>query len=101
MKLDGPTDQRIKNPSMYQNPGKEIEKEDKPKEDEKEDKSEEAKNKEKPYVSLPPYKPPIMYPQQLAKSKNIGQFKKFVELLKQLNITIPFYRSHHTNALIC
>ena len=41
-------------------------------------------------MPLPPYKPPIPYPQRLAKSKNEGQFKKFVELLKQLNITIPF-----------
>ena len=38
----------------------------------------------------PPYKPPILFPQRFAKSKNEGQFKKFVELLKQLNITIPF-----------
>lgn len=41
-------------------------------------------------MSLPPYKLPIPYPQRLAKSKIEGQFKKFVELLKQLNITIPF-----------
>ncbi|XP_058788304.1 uncharacterized protein LOC131662512 [Vicia villosa] len=46
--------------------------------------------KEKPYVPPPPYKPPIPYPQRLAKSKTEAQFKKFVELLKQLNITIPF-----------
>ncbi|XP_050914879.1 uncharacterized protein LOC127129796, partial [Lathyrus oleraceus] len=38
----------------------------------------------------PPYKPPIPYPQRVAISKTAGQFKKFVELLKQLNITIPF-----------
>ena len=38
----------------------------------------------------PPYTPHIPYPQRLAKTKNEGQFKKFVELLKQLNITIPF-----------
>ena len=38
----------------------------------------------------PPYKPPIPYPQRLAKSKTEGQFRKFVELLKHLNITIPF-----------
>ncbi|XP_058784693.1 uncharacterized protein LOC131659532 [Vicia villosa] len=47
-------------------------------------------DKEKPYVPPPPYKPPIPFPQRLAKSKTEGQFKKFVELLKQLNITIPF-----------
>lgn len=38
----------------------------------------------------PSYKPPIHYPQRLAKSKTEGQFRKFVELLKQLNITIHF-----------
>src|ERR1044072_6907325 len=38
----------------------------------------------------PPYKPPIPYPQRLTNSKTMGQFKKFVELLKQLNITILF-----------
>lgn len=53
-------------------------------------KNEEAVEKEKPYVPPPPYKPHIPYPQRLVKSKNEGQFKKFVELLKQLNITIPF-----------
>ncbi|XP_050877517.1 uncharacterized protein LOC127081288 [Lathyrus oleraceus] len=46
-------------------------------------------DKETPYVPPQPYKPPIPYPQRLAKSKNEGQFKKFVELMKQLNITIP------------
>ena len=46
--------------------------------------------KEKPYVPLPPYEPSIPYLQRLVKSKNIGQFNKFVELMKQLNIIIPF-----------
>jgi len=32
----------------------------------------------------------ISYPQRFKKSKSAGQFKKFVELRKQLNITIPF-----------
>ena len=41
-------------------------------------------------MPLLPYKPPILYPQRLAQSRSAGQFKKFVELLKQLNITIPF-----------
>ncbi|XP_050890027.1 uncharacterized protein LOC127095366, partial [Lathyrus oleraceus] len=40
--------------------------------------------------AIKPYKPPIPYPQRLANSKTAGQFRKFVELLKQLNITIPF-----------
>ncbi|XP_050915758.1 uncharacterized protein LOC127130839, partial [Lathyrus oleraceus] len=38
----------------------------------------------------PPYKPPIPYPQRFKSSKTASQFRKFVELLKQLNITIPF-----------
>ncbi|XP_050914787.1 uncharacterized protein LOC127129692 [Lathyrus oleraceus] len=75
---------------MYQNSSKGIEKVKEPTNDGKEDKSGEAEDKEISYVPLPPYKPPIPYPQRLAKSKNEGQFKKFVELLKQLNITIPF-----------
>ena len=41
-------------------------------------------------MPLPPYKPHIPFPGRLAKPKNVGQFKKFVELLKQLNITILF-----------
>jgi hypothetical protein len=84
--LDGPTDPRLQNPAMHQDPGKINEKEY----ELKENKSEEAVKKEEPYVPPPPYKPHIPYPQRLVKSKSIGQFKKFVELLKQLNITIPF-----------
>ncbi|XP_050909182.1 uncharacterized protein LOC127122952 [Lathyrus oleraceus] len=57
---------------------------------EEKDETKEEVEKEKPYVPPPPYKPPIPYPQRLAKSKTEGQFRKFVELLKQLNITIPF-----------
>ncbi|XP_050888681.1 uncharacterized protein LOC127093821 [Lathyrus oleraceus] len=87
--LDGPTDPRIQNPAMHQDSGKITEKED----ELKEDKSEEAIEKEEPYVPPPPYKPPIPYPQRLVKSKSVGQFKKFVELLKQLNITIPFTKA--------
>ncbi|XP_050918996.1 uncharacterized protein LOC127136490 [Lathyrus oleraceus] len=71
---------------MHQDPGKITEKENKL----KKTKSEEAIEKEEPYVPPPPYKPPIPYPQRFAKSKSVWKFKKFVELLKQLNITIPF-----------
>lgn len=92
--LDGPVDPRLQNPTMYQKSGKETEKpKEQPeieKENEKENKSEEASEKETPYVPPPPYKPPIPYPQRLVKTKNEGQFKIFVELLKQLNVTIPF-----------
>ncbi|XP_050896837.1 uncharacterized protein LOC127103634 [Lathyrus oleraceus] len=71
---------------MHQDLGKVTKKED----ELEEDKSEEAVEKEEPYVPPPPYKPIIPYPQRLVKSKSVGQFQKFVELPKQLNITIPF-----------
>lgn len=75
---------------MYQNSGKGTEKVNEPTNDGKEDKSGETEDKETPYVTPPLYKPPIPYSQRLAKCKNEGQFKKFVGLLKQLNINIPF-----------
>ncbi|XP_050875110.1 uncharacterized protein LOC127078720 [Lathyrus oleraceus] len=75
---------------MYQNSGKGTEKVKEPINDGKEDERGDAKDKEPPYMPLPPYKPLIPYPQSLVKSQNEGQFKKFVELLKQLNITIAF-----------
>jgi hypothetical protein len=87
---DGPADPRTKNSTMQPNTDEPTEREDDQSEKEKEDKSEEVVEKKKPYVPPPPYKPPIPYPQRFEKSKNEGQFKKFVELLKQLNITIPF-----------
>ncbi|XP_058746214.1 uncharacterized protein LOC131619091 [Vicia villosa] len=91
---DGPIDPRIQNKPMSQQKDKETDEAqsndevDKPTEPETiaRDEAEKAK----PYVPPPPYKPPIPFPQRLAKSKTEGQFKKFVELLKQLNITIPF-----------
>ncbi|XP_058766119.1 uncharacterized protein LOC131639655 [Vicia villosa] len=88
--LDEPIDPRLQNLSMYQNSGKGTEKINEPKINDKNDKSEEATEKETPYVPLPLYKPPIPFPQRLAESKNEGQFKKFIKLLKHLNITIPF-----------
>ncbi|XP_050901004.1 uncharacterized protein LOC127107721 [Lathyrus oleraceus] len=84
--LYGPTDPRIQNPAMHQDPGKITKKED----ELKENKREEAIKKEESYVPPPPYKPHIPYPQRFVKSKSVGQVKKFVELMKQLNITIPF-----------
>lgn len=46
-------------------------------------KANEAVEKEHPYVPPPPpYKLIVPYPQRLVKSKNKGQFRKFVELLK-------------------
>ncbi|XP_058784357.1 uncharacterized protein LOC131659141 [Vicia villosa] len=93
--MDKPTDPRLKNSAMFQSPSKTTEEESGPKDKPSNPKKKEAKEgeteeKEAPYVPPPPYKPPILYPQRFKKSKSIGQFKKFVELLKQLNITIPF-----------
>ncbi|CAJ2627735.1 unnamed protein product [Trifolium pratense] len=85
--LDEPTNSKPDDPAMQQGSNKPTE-ESEPKE--KEDSGEETKEKEKPYVPPPPYKPPIPYPQRLVQTKNVGQFKKFVELLQKLNITIPF-----------
>ncbi|XP_050920161.1 uncharacterized protein LOC127137783, partial [Lathyrus oleraceus] len=70
-----------------QNPKKSTE-ESEPKE--KEESNKETLEKKEPYVPPPPYKPPIPYPQRLVKTKDVGQFRKFVDLLKQLNVTIPF-----------
>ncbi|XP_058774570.1 uncharacterized protein LOC131648859 [Vicia villosa] len=93
--MDEPTNPRLKNPTMFQSPSKTVEKKSGPKDKssnpkEKEDKEGETEGKEAPYVPPPPYKPHIPYPQRFEKSKSIRQFKKFVELLKQLNIKIPF-----------
>lgn len=70
-----------------------TQKDGQPDKPEAKDSTKEAVEKEKPYMPPPPYKPPIPYPQRLAKSKTEGQFRKFVELLKQLNITIPFTKA--------
>ncbi|KAI5396354.1 hypothetical protein KIW84_062526 [Lathyrus oleraceus] len=87
--VDRPVDPRLQNPAMYQKPDKtSTEQVNEPKEIE--DNTQEAEEKEKPHVPPPPYKPLIMYPQRLARSKTASQFRKFVELMKQLNITIPF-----------
>jgi hypothetical protein len=43
----------------------------------------------------PPYRPPVPFPQRLAETRLNEQFSKFVEVIKQLHITIPF-----TDALI-
>ena len=84
--IEEPLDPRTENPAMHQNSENQAEEDNEPKR--KEDG--ETIEQEKPYVPPPPYKPPIPYPQRLVKTKDIGQFKKFVELLKQLNVTIPF-----------
>ena len=38
----------------------------------------------------PPYVPPIPFPQRLKKHHDDGQFKKFLEMFKQLHVNIPF-----------
>lgn len=82
---------------MSQKNEKETEKvtNNEPNDNEKDSKTKEEVKKEKPYVPPPPYKPPIPYPQRLAKSKTEGQFKKFVELLKQLILRYPLQKLLH------
>ena len=62
--------------------------------DEKEDKSEEEQTEltswEHKPKSLKPYKPPIPFPQRLAKVKFKAEIEKFLEALKRLYINIPF-----------
>jgi Aspartyl protease len=38
----------------------------------------------------PPYRPPVPFPRRLAETKLNDQFAKFVDVIKQLQITIPF-----------
>ena len=56
---------------MCQSSGKTTQKESEPKDKEKVGDGETVE-KEKPYLPPPPYKPPISYPQRLAKSKSAG-----------------------------
>ncbi|XP_057984614.1 uncharacterized protein LOC110634495 [Hevea brasiliensis] len=53
-------------------------------------KKEVEKEKEEKYMSPPPYKPPLSYPQRFQKAKLNKQFEKFLEVLKKLYINIPF-----------
>lgn len=81
-KLDGSVDPRLQNLPMSQQNEKETSKviNNEPNDNMKDNKTKEAVEKEKPYVPPPSYKPPIPYPERLAKSKIEGQLKKFVEL---------------------
>lgn len=48
-------------------------------------------NKENPKTAAPPpYRPPVPFPQRLAKPKADQKFSKFLEILKKLHINIPF-----------
>ena len=38
----------------------------------------------------PPYVPPVPFPQRLKKKEGDAQFKKFLEMFKQLHINVPF-----------
>ncbi|XP_050876102.1 uncharacterized protein LOC127079776 [Lathyrus oleraceus] len=96
-KIDGPVDPKVENLMMYKRVEEEPEKVTdesqvgKPIADSEETiTTKDTVEKEKSYLPPPPYKLKIPYPRRLAKTKNEGQFKKFIELLKQLHVTIPF-----------
>ncbi|CAM9000390.1 unnamed protein product [Rhodiola kirilowii] len=67
-------------------------------EEEKEENEQEAEKATEPVVEtpkqttkeLPPYKPPVPFPQRLLKKKNDQHFNRFVEMLRKVNITLPF-----------
>ncbi|XP_070003752.1 uncharacterized protein [Nicotiana sylvestris] len=42
-----------------------------------------------PKAKAPLTRPPLPYPQRLAKQKNENQFKKFIEMIKSLSINVP------------
>ncbi|XP_070001901.1 uncharacterized protein [Nicotiana sylvestris] len=42
-----------------------------------------------PKAKAPFPRPPLPYPQRLAKQKNENQFKKFIEMMKTLSINVP------------
>src|SRR5664279_1505777 len=48
------------------------------------------KEKRKEAEKPPPYRPPVPFPRRLAETKLNAQFAKFTEVLKGLQITIPF-----------
>ena len=60
------------------------------KETETENDSIPSKDKGKATQTPPPYRPPVPFPQRLAKNRLDEQFAKFMEVLKQLTISIPF-----------
>ncbi|XP_058010474.1 uncharacterized protein LOC131183820 [Hevea brasiliensis] len=53
-------------------------------------KKEVEKEEEEKYMSPPPYKPQLSYPQRFQKAKLDKQFGKFLEVLKKLYMNIPF-----------
>ncbi|CAJ2641624.1 unnamed protein product [Trifolium pratense] len=89
-RYEGPADPRTNTPTIHQDSDEVTKGESEQNIKDKENSGEEIIEKKKPYIPPPPYQPPIPYPQRFEKSKSEGQFRKFVELLKKLNITIPF-----------
>jgi len=55
--------------------------------------SELEKKKEKETMSIPPkpYMPPLPFPQRFARAKLESQFSKFLDMLKQLHVNVPFF----------
>lgn len=49
-----------------------------------------TKEKTPMYIPPKPYKPPILFPQRLAKAKIDKKFWRFLEILKKLYINIFF-----------
>jgi len=52
--------------------------------------SEEAEVESEKPKTPPPYKPKIPFPQRLAKANLDAKFKKFVDMLKEIYINVPF-----------
>jgi len=40
-----------------------------------------------------PYKPPVLYPQKLVKAREEHKYGRFLEILKQFHINIPFFEA--------
>ena len=56
------------------------------------EKKEVEKEKEKETKSIPPkpYMPPLPFPQRFARAKLESQYGKFLGMLKQLHVNVPF-----------
>ncbi|XP_070018134.1 uncharacterized protein [Nicotiana sylvestris] len=46
-----------------------------------------------PKAKAPLTRPPLPFPQRLAKQKNKNQFKKFIEMIKSLSINVPLVKA--------
>lgn len=54
-----------------------------------EEKEGKQKEVEKRKISPPPHRPPIMFPRRMLKEKQDEQYSKFMEIFKQLHISLP------------